>query len=291
MPPELEPSFDNVVPYDDLTRTASDLIWDTIMRFPRDVEITPTDRFEIEAKLGTIIDVNTGERIHLPVDGEVAITEEFSRRTRFQSRMTIQQHQHLNKYLNAEVARSSAPPRVKIQYEHHYETDYFYELAGSDVAHMSVAAQYACQRNPHKTPRVRFTKDSKNGQVLAKIVKIRLGDRNFYCPKQAFDFRISVSLESAVPYDIDALQPSKEGPRVKDRLSYKHQSFCIDLTQVKTGGEKVHELEVELDTDDVLREAGKAEANVANQFEPMVTVFMNYIRALSRVDVIPRPLA
>ena len=288
MPPALEPNFDNVVPYDDLTRTAADLIWETVMGFP--VELGPGDHFEIEAKLGTIIALGTGDRIALPVDSECAISLDFAPRIKFQSSMTTEQHQHLNKYLNNEVQRSTRPNRVPIKYQHLYETDTFYEINNSDIAYLSPAAQHASKQKPNRSPRVRVSTNTKTGQQLAKIVKFRLEDRNYYCPKQNFDFRISVSLECDVEFDVAALTPSEEGPRIKDRLSYRHQAMCMDLTQVKTLKSKVHELEVELDAEEIRREALRAQSQQENQFEPLVTVFLNYIRALSRVDVVPRPL-
>ena len=288
MPPALEPNFDNVLPYDDLTRTAADLIWDAMMGFP--VDLAGGDHFEIEAKLGTIIDLNTNERIRLPVDSECAISIGYAKSIKFQSSMTTQQHQHLNKYLNQEVQRSNRPDRVPINYTHLYETDAFYEINRSDIAYLSPAAQFASKAKPHRTPRVRVTTNSKTGEQLAKIMKFRLEDRNYYCPKQNFDFRISINLECDVDFDVDKLTPSGEGARIKDRLTYKHQAMRMDLTQVKTHGSKVHELEVELGADEVRREALLSQGQQENHFEPLVTVFMNYIRALSRVDVVPRPL-
>ncbi|PCH39739.1 mRNA triphosphatase CET1 [Wolfiporia cocos MD-104 SS10] len=65
------------------------------------------------------------------------------------------------------------------------------------------------------------------------VRKIRLGSLDIYSPKRAADWRISVNVE------------------VPDRMSYTHEEFIIDLTQVTStnaGGPKevLHELEVEV---------------------------------------------
>jgi polynucleotide 5'-triphosphatase len=75
--------------------------------------------------------------------------------------------------------------------------------------------------------------------------KTRLGDLNIYCPKRTADWRISVNLElpgelethfSGFLSDIESAVPHPVGisshTRRKDRLTYSHEEFNIDLTQV-----------------------------------------------------------
>jgi len=67
--------------------------------------------------------------------------------------------------------------------------------------------------------------------------------------------------------------------RSKDRLSYKHQGFQVDLTQVKgVDGLASHELEVELDTGMLVEEGRKVKANLPNEYERLVAVFLNNVR-------------
>lgn len=97
-------------------------------------------------------------------------------------------------------------------------------------------------------PKVRVTTDQKTGRVMNKIVKARIADCNVYSPMTCFDWRISVNMEMPWAGDIDGLvaMPGAdvggggmnggagggEGVRMKDRMSYKHLAYQIDLTQV-----------------------------------------------------------
>lgn len=60
---EMEPSITNIQPSDELTRFISDFIFINLNE-------EGLENLEIEAKLGRIIDVNTNDRIRLPVQTE-----------------------------------------------------------------------------------------------------------------------------------------------------------------------------------------------------------------------------
>jgi len=86
----------------------------------------------------------------------------------------------------------------------------------------------------HK-PKVRVTLDQKTGKVINTIIKTRIADLNVYSPKTAFDWRVSANIEMPYLGEIEGLQPSSDrggGDRNKDRLSYRHLAYHIDLTQV-----------------------------------------------------------
>ena len=96
--------------------------------------------------------------------------------------------------------------------------------------------------------KIRVTRDEKTGNTLECMRKLRLGNLNVYSPKYAADWRVSVNLEipSAlirfillgwvvymeymvlVQHPVGAVTHSRR----KDRVSYSHEEFCIDLTQV-----------------------------------------------------------
>ncbi len=141
------------------------------------------------------------------------------------------QHKHFNTQLNNLKTNSSQPGYASgspLAYNHLYLTDSFYP---SD------------DRN-----KIRVTRDDKKGEVLESMKKIRLGDLNIYSPKRQADWRISVNLE--VPGELTlrvflrtkgltfswASAPPPVGTathsRKKDRMSYSHEEFKIDLTQV-----------------------------------------------------------
>ncbi|KAG0257802.1 mRNA-capping enzyme subunit beta [Actinomortierella ambigua] len=79
--------------------------------------------------------------------------------------------------------------------------------------------------------KVRVTVDQKTGQVVPNgiVKKDRVADLDIYSPRNPFDFRISVNIEA--PAQMPTGTPQFE--RNKDRISYRHNHFKIDLTQVK----------------------------------------------------------
>jgi mRNA capping enzyme, beta chain len=85
-------------------------------------------------------------------------------------------------------------------------------------------------------------KDRPNPPVLAQIIKHRIADLNVFSPRTSFDWRISVSLEMNWAGDVDSLEAMAQSNtgdasgRDKDRMSYKHLSYQVDLTQVKPIG-------------------------------------------------------
>ena len=123
-----------------------------------------------------------------------------------------------------------------MSYVHTYECDTFYELSQSGA--LILPASIRSQLNPrHSKAKVRITTDQKTGKELAKIVKVRINDLDVYSPRTAFDWRISVNLEMNFEGDMQAFvePPARSGRRAdrnKDRMSYKHLAYQIDLTQV-----------------------------------------------------------
>ena len=124
--------------------------------------------------------------------------------------------------------------RIPLTYAHKKERDTFYE-----VAHSALPPIVQHHLNPRHKPRVRVTTDQKTGAVLARIVKCRIADLDVYSPRTCLDWRISVNLEMNYEGDISQLQPAGDGQawkrggeRNKDRMSYRHLAYQIDLTQV-----------------------------------------------------------
>lgn len=86
-PSDWEPSIMGTVPYEELTRYISDMIYNTIGNAE-----PPTDGavFEIEAKLGEIHNIEEGGRIRLPVMTETVFDKSrFGPPTRFESSMNV----------------------------------------------------------------------------------------------------------------------------------------------------------------------------------------------------------
>lgn len=122
--------------------------------------------------------------------------------------------------------------RVPIAYAHKKECDSFYEI--SPTALPPVVQHHLNAR--HK-PKVRVTTDQRTGAVLARIIKCRIADLDVYSPRTCLDWRISVNLEMNYDGDVRELVPApsdnrRGGDRNKDRMSYRHLAYQIDLTQV-----------------------------------------------------------
>lgn len=212
------------------------------------------------------------------------------------------------------------PPRLPIHYRHRYERDSFAALSPEGMAVLPPPARQELERdhNMHKSLSLRTTVDTDpklQGQnpVIARILKIRLADLDIFCPTDPFDVRISVNIEIDFHGrdDIDpailSLRPDEDDggrrngikqeaevrpDRMKDRLSYKHMAYSIDLTQVSTmekgpGGETVlrkgHELEVEVDAAMLRSQAEKLQREEPNTFERLVEGLLNNVLVLSRV--------
>jgi len=121
-----------------------------------------------------------------------------------------------------------------MSYVHTKECDAFYEL--SQAGHLGLPPSIRAQLNPRHRAKVRITTDQKTGRELAKIIKARVADLDIYSPRTAFDWRVSVNLEMNYDGDMKDLVETTEGgkraDRNKDRMSYRHLAYQIDLTQV-----------------------------------------------------------
>ena len=147
------------------------------------------------------------------------------------------QHKHLNTFLNRVLteskrganAENGAPARMPLTYVHTHERDSFYDLPTDMYDILPPPIRQTL--NPRHTVRVRVTTDPA-GQVIRKIIKTRIADRNVYSPLTMFDWRVSVNMEMPFTGDHEKLQPIADGSRTKDRVSYRQTIYQVDLTQV-----------------------------------------------------------
>ena len=195
----------------------------------------------------------------------------------------------MNEFLNSLVQNSmrhaqetGQPP--SIGYDHPHEYDEFYELTQEGQANLPPSI--VSYLNHHHKPRVRRTVDEKTNMVKAQIIKSRIADIEIYNPKQVFDYRISISIESPWEGDSHWLTETSESrrDRKKDRMSYRHLAYQVDLTQVsyQDKAEKEHELEVEISTEQIRLELAKAKAGQENRYEQLVRGFVDNVRLLCR---------
>ncbi|KAI4097582.1 MAG: hypothetical protein LQ344_000315 [Seirophora lacunosa] len=302
-----EPTITNVIPAEELTREIMNYLFQSVVQM-NGVAFGPAGGsapgrgavVEIEAKIGQIIDKNTNDRLRLPVMTECMLSRtDPNLRTAFRSSMTAAQHSRLNNFLNGALKASKpAPPgeapkkaRVPLDYVHTYETDAFYDLSQHALSTLPPSVQnYLDRRNK---PKVRITTNQKTGQVTAKIIKVRISDIEIYSPQTPFDWRVSISLEVNYDGDLKELAEPTEGrggtrpDRNKDRVSYKHSHYQIDLTQVKSaegssGVEKEHELEVEISSAAVREQGLLVLQRQPNKYEELIKGFVDNVRTLVR---------
>lgn len=114
-------------------------------------------------------------------------------------------------------------------YKHTRETDTLYGLSEESAVHLPKSLA-------QRKKKVRITTDDKTGEILAKIIKTPVADIHVFCPLSLFDWRISINIEMDFAGDMKDLvamdKRDATGDRKKDRMSYKHLAYQIDLTQV-----------------------------------------------------------
>lgn len=304
-----EPTFLNIIPSEELVRIVSDWLFQNVVQ-RNDVGVGPAGGgtgggavLEIEAKIGQLLDKNTNDRLRLPVMNECVVSHSDPNiRIAFKSSMTEIQHKALNKFLNEGVRQSKIPtpassnrkPRIPMDYKHTREIDTFYELtqAGALALPQSIASGLNINPRHANKSKVRITTDQKTGKVLAKIIKARVADIDIYSPMTLFDWRISVNVEMDYKGEMtDLVEPQtrdgKQADRNKDRMSYKHLAYQIDLTQVTPAEatsktEKEHELEIEVSSEEVRRQGQLLTHGQASQYEELIRGFVDNVRVLAR---------
>lgn len=174
--------------------------------------------------------------------------------------------------------------RSVISYDHPHEYDEFYELTEEGKRNLPPAILH--WMNPRHKPRVRRTINEDTQQVKAQIIKSRIADLEIYNPNSDFDYRISVSIESPWEGDPQWLTEMTDGgrDRKKDRMSYRHMAYQIDLTQVSypNTSEKEHELEVEISTEQVRLAIANLQAQRPSRYGDLVRGFIDNVRILCR---------
>ncbi|KDB26072.1 hypothetical protein H109_02079 [Trichophyton interdigitale MR816] len=291
-----EPTITNVIPSEELTKLICDFLFQQVV-MRKDIGAGPAGGMavgsgailEVEAKLGRLIDKSRGERLRLPILSETVISKDDPNlRLAFESSMSQAQHRAMNNFLNEAVKTSvsQGTARIPLAYAHKRERDTFYEISANDLPPI---VQH--HLHPRHKPKVRVTTDVRTGAVIARIVKCRIADLDVYSPRTCLDWRISVNLEMNYDGDLSKLQQTSDwkrsGDRNKDRMSYRHLAYQIDLTQVgttdSTPADFEHELEIEISSAEIRRQGDLAlSGDMNNQYEDLIKGFVDNIRVLAR---------
>ncbi|KAK0536999.1 mRNA-capping enzyme subunit beta [Tilletia horrida] len=273
-------------PIDEFTATVADWIWFHAQGQPN---------IEIEAKIGTILDRSTGQRLFMPVMTETILLENTDG-IRFVSQVTTPHHSAMNKLLNQLVTYTNAKnySGTKVNYQRQMETDYFHKVDPSILPPgllESIPRPKGFEGNTEREDKLRFTRD-RDGKPKHNhaLIKRRLASLEVFCPKRAYDYRISINTETPVPMPAQDSKPTYW--REKNRMTYKHELVQVDLTLVNStnpmsGSELSHELEIELQDANKLLAAGQeARGDGVSQdwtpYDDMCHIFLNNIRMLLR---------
>ena len=194
----------------------------------------------------------------------------------------------MNDFLNSATQASRHPGRVNIAYEHLFQTDTFATLSHQGFLSLPESVR---RRPVGRELRLRTSRDSRTGQILAHIIKVTLADLHIQSPEDPYDCRISMNLEVNFPADMDVADliepPSYDKPappeRRKDRLSYKHLAYSIDLTKVESAGvAPKYELELEVDAAVLREQMGRAERGEGSAYGDVVSGFVDNATFLMR---------
>jgi polynucleotide 5'-triphosphatase len=198
------------------------------------------------------------------------------------------EHKAMNQFLNSTTEASQAAGRVKILYEHLYQTDTFATLSPAGLAALPASVQ---KRPVGRELRLRTSRNTKTNEIIAHIVKVPLGDLHIQNPCDPYDCRISMNLEVNFPPDVDIselIEPhSHDRPpppeRRKDRLSYKHLAYSIDLTKVESHGvPSKYELELEVDANVLRQQIERGKRGLSSAYTDVVSGFFDNATYLMR---------
>lgn len=288
--PNWEKSMDGKVPITSLVKQVMDWLYVSLEN-NSDIGLNPRQgAIEIEAKIGTLIDKQTGDRMQLPVTSATVLNPRFDDRFQFESQMLEAAHKRMNEFLN-KITRDAAttPGRKKIEYTHTRETDSFRTL---NNAGMHLMPEALMKRNTRRDLKLRTSKRDKDGAVTGRIVKLPLSQLQIHSPNDSYDVRISMNLEVNLDQpNIDTFDitdnPTHDKPaqpeRKKDRVSYKHLACQTDLTRVDTPGlGPKYELELELDANVLRHQKQLLASGQDNGFQAVVEGFMDNLTLLMR---------
>ncbi|KAL6701488.1 hypothetical protein J3F84DRAFT_10035 [Trichoderma pleuroticola] len=305
-----EASITGVKPIEELSKNVADFLFVNVISNQDIQEITSRGiQFEIEAKLGTLIDKDTNQRVDRFVATECILDD--NGRVAFRSSMTEAHHKSFNDFLNNVVIQTDprnpngGAKRIPVIYKHRREIDRFFDLPPEMHGHLPGCVR-ARLGSRSRNVRVRVTYDQKTNHILNKIIKARVADIDIHMPMAPMDCRISINLEMNWDGSVEELEQlsanksDRQPDRHKDRLSYNQGHYQIDLTQVTHAVhgpgntqrmDKEHELEIELDHQALLDQGRRAMSGAPHRYQELVEGFVDNVRLLARKakEFAPRP--
>jgi hypothetical protein len=203
---------------------------------------------EIEAKLGTVIDLSTALRAALPGGSTATCLEsQVNQLLRFESQISFEAFKRLNDALNQTVAATlrHRGPVVRHTRSRHVDRRFssgFRETrpwARSNSSGQAATATLASDDAP-----------------LSCMFKTRVDTLHILFPQHPYDVRVNAAREQRMTPvqagELGDVRGALESERHKDRLSYRWACFSVDITVVQQpqASTVTYEVEVELNFED-----------------------------------------
>lgn len=259
---KLDPSFLNIIPDDDLTKSVQDWVYATI--FSIDPEVRQF--IELEMKFGIIREGSLPDRINPPISSQAIYTELDAHMTPSIDEVLFKE---LDKYIRGigELTENSGKFSV------------IESTTKDSVYRVGIATQ---------RPRfLRMSTDVRTGRIGQFIEKRHIAQLLLYSPKDSYDVKISLNLELPVPENDPPEKYQSQTPisiRTKERVSYIHNDSCtrIDVTRVAThsqnpsrsSNEISHEVELEINTPALITAFDNI-TNDSRQYAELIRTFLN----------------
>ncbi|KAH3669290.1 hypothetical protein OGAPHI_001411 [Ogataea philodendri] len=266
-------SISGTIPRNDFNKVVTEWIWANIEGTRHEYKsMGSIDKYlELELKVGHIWDKVKDRRLRLPVNSETILNVDFFQTDcYFRSGVPAQQFHDLRAYLG----------KLSHEKPNHKANKFVVENS-----HCVDLIAYERKRDEKPTTG-RVSVDVKTQRRMSSIHKHRVADLVIYLPNSLYDLRLSMSLE--LPYEMndagfESFQKRVELRRDKDRVSYSHLATFtkIDMTKVKENGSVKHEVELELDTVELLNSMAKIGTDPLYYID-LVQAFLDNGRIVSR---------
>ncbi|SCU99026.1 LAFA_0G21528g1_1 [Lachancea sp. 'fantastica'] len=258
----IDASFTNIIPDDDLTKSVQDWVYATMVSIPPDQR----QFIEMEMKFGIIVEGSDTNRVSPPVSSQTVYTEMDAHLTPDVDERVFFE---LNKYMKGISELSEYTGKFNIIESH--STDSLYRVGMST-----------------QRPRfLRMSRDIKTGRVGQFIEKRHISQLLLLSPKDSYDVKISINLELPVPENDPPEKYKDNTPvsiRTKQRISYIHNDSCtrMDITKVSTHNQGVkqrhtegtHEIELEVNTSALLSAFENITQN-SKEYASILRTFLN----------------
>lgn len=257
-------SLTSVLPYEDITRKITEWLYVKLYNLEEQRQYV-----EVEVKVGQILDKKDDERLNLPITTEAVVNRDYAKtNTHFSSGVSEPQFKTACSFLDSianETKGTDKPTRI--------------------AAMPMTSTRDLFFHNPKSPDNIRQTLN-KDGDEVERILKQTVDHLVVFSPGDLLDYRVSISLEipqTAADVDLSRLKVVNE--RYKNRLSYVHRAFEVDLTSVTSGPVTSHEIELEINKEMLLGyydSLARKEKDSSLRFEELVRFTVDNTRLIMR---------